>query len=216
MYLNVNINDRVNLKVSQVSVNQMLAIQKAISESAQSLDWSVMKSVTVNGNPPADGDNLASVQAMAEANDTQNTEIATKLPKSGGTMTGLLHMLADLEIQKLTPSKYAQLLLKDSVGFIRGGITLDANNKLTLQRRNNVGVIVNNLELMEDGINLRVNGTPVVLDTSAAAVLVGGIILFSGVLAAMPTGWALCDGTKGTPNLPSIDGGSTVYIQRIA
>ena len=30
---------------------------------------------------------------------------------------------------------------------------------------------------------------------------VGGIILWSGTVAAIPTGWALCDGTNGTPNL---------------
>lgn len=30
---------------------------------------------------------------------------------------------------------------------------------------------------------------------------VGGIIMWSGAVAAIPTGWALCDGTNGTPNL---------------
>ena len=30
---------------------------------------------------------------------------------------------------------------------------------------------------------------------------VGGIIMWSGTVAAIPTGWALCDGTNGTPNL---------------
>jgi len=30
---------------------------------------------------------------------------------------------------------------------------------------------------------------------------VGGIILWSGTVAAIPTGWALCDGTNGTPDL---------------
>lgn len=30
---------------------------------------------------------------------------------------------------------------------------------------------------------------------------VGGIILWSGLLTAVPTGWALCDGTQGTPDL---------------
>ena len=30
---------------------------------------------------------------------------------------------------------------------------------------------------------------------------IGGIIMWSGTIAAIPTGWALCDGTNGTPNL---------------
>ena len=33
------------------------------------------------------------------------------------------------------------------------------------------------------------------------SVPVGGIILWSGALDAVPTGWALCDGLNGTPNL---------------
>ena len=29
----------------------------------------------------------------------------------------------------------------------------------------------------------------------------GGIIMWSGTIVTIPTGWALCDGTNGTPNL---------------
>jgi hypothetical protein len=36
---------------------------------------------------------------------------------------------------------------------------------------------------------------------SAANVPPGGIIMWSGTLATVPTGWALCDGTNGTPDL---------------
>ena len=41
------------------------------------------------------------------------------------------------------------------------------------------------------------------LDTTIAntAMPVGGIIMWSGTIATIPTGWALCDGTNGTPNL---------------
>ena len=37
--------------------------------------------------------------------------------------------------------------------------------------------------------------------TSAGAVPQGAIIMWSGSLAAIPSGWALCDGTNGTPDL---------------
>jgi hypothetical protein len=36
---------------------------------------------------------------------------------------------------------------------------------------------------------------------SAGAVPVGGIIAWSGLIAAIPANWHLCDGTTGTPNL---------------
>ena len=36
---------------------------------------------------------------------------------------------------------------------------------------------------------------------AAAAFPVGGIIMWSGSIAAIPTGWALCNGSNGTPDL---------------
>ncbi len=36
---------------------------------------------------------------------------------------------------------------------------------------------------------------------AATAFPAGGIIMWSGAAGAVPTGWALCDGSKGTPNL---------------
>ena len=40
------------------------------------------------------------------------------------------------------------------------------------------------------------------LDTAVnTAMPTGGIIMWSGTIATIPTGWALCDGTNGTPNL---------------
>lgn len=38
-------------------------------------------------------------------------------------------------------------------------------------------------------------------DNRMGFVPVGGIILWSGSAASVPTGWAICDGTNGTPDL---------------
>lgn len=37
--------------------------------------------------------------------------------------------------------------------------------------------------------------------TGAGTIPIGGIILWSGAVGAIPAGWALCDGGSGTPNL---------------
>jgi hypothetical protein len=52
------------------------------------------------------------------------------------------------------------------------------------------------------GTNLSIAGT---ISTTTfvgnGTIPVGGIILWSGSVASIPVGWALCDGTNGTPNL---------------
>jgi len=37
--------------------------------------------------------------------------------------------------------------------------------------------------------------------SAGGTIPVGGIIMWSGSIASIPTGWALCDGNNGTPNL---------------
>ena len=57
----------------------------------------------------------------------------------------------------------------------------------------------------------------------------GGIIMWSGTLSQIPAGWALCDGTKGTPDFhdrficsvdvgqnPGITGGANSYSRTVA
>ena len=43
--------------------------------------------------------------------------------------------------------------------------------------------------------------TGLVQKIAAAPVPVGGIIMWSGAIGSIPSGWALCDGSNGTPNL---------------
>jgi hypothetical protein len=45
------------------------------------------------------------------------------------------------------------------------------------------------------------NGTAWVSSATAATFPTGGIIMWSGTIATIPSGWALCDGNNGTPNL---------------
>lgn len=57
---------------------------------------------------------------------------------------------------------------------------------------------------------LLVNGTPFSVN---GTIPVGGIILWSGSITAIPAGWALCNGSNGTPNLRDrfIVGAGAIY-----
>jgi microcystin-dependent protein len=47
-----------------------------------------------------------------------------------------------------------------------------------------------------------------------AKIPIGGIILWSGSIASIPSGWALCDGTNGTPDLRDrfVVGAGSTYV----
>lgn len=54
----------------------------------------------------------------------------------------------------------------------------------------------------KDGdVTLQAGKTVYVSGGGEISVPVGGIILWSGSVASIPTGWALCDGNNGTPDL---------------
>jgi len=57
-------------------------------------------------------------------------------------------------------------------------------------------------DLQVDG-NVTASSQTVTADTFVGngTIPVGGIIMWSGAIASIPTGWALCDGTSGTPDL---------------
>jgi len=63
--------------------------------------------------------------------------------------------------------------------------------------------------------NTQIATTAFVTTTAAAAFPVGGIILWSGSVASIPSGWALCNGSNGTPDLRNrfvVGAGSTYAV----
>jgi hypothetical protein len=63
--------------------------------------------------------------------------------------------------------------------------------------------------------NTQIATTAFATAAAAAAFPVGGIILWSGSLASIPSGWALCNGSNGTPDLRNrfvVGAGSTYAV----
>jgi microcystin-dependent protein len=63
--------------------------------------------------------------------------------------------------------------------------------------------------------NTQIATTAFVTTATAAAFPAGGIILWSGSVASIPSGWALCNGSNGTPDLRNrfvVGAGSTYAV----
>ena len=79
-----------------------------------------------------------------------------------------------------------------------------ANNLNTTGQLDATDGLVNAVPLINGGTGATTAAaarTNLGVASSVYAVPTGGIIMWSGSIATIPTGWFLCDGTNGTPNL---------------
>jgi hypothetical protein len=92
-----------------------------------------------------------------------------------------------------------------------GAYTLTANNVIIGNGTSAVGFVAPGTS----GNLLTSNGTTWTSAAAPTAFLTGMIILWSGSIASIPSGFALCDGTSGTPDLRDrfiVGAGSTYAV----
>lgn len=106
-----------------------------------------------------------------------NVGIGTTTPAQRLTVSGSISGSGDLTIQR----------------DIIGGGSINIEGGATIQGISEVVTSQNS--------TLVINPQGLVQKIFAAPVPIGGIILWSGLIANIPVGWALCDGNYGTPNL---------------
>jgi microcystin-dependent protein len=82
----------------------------------------------------------------------------------------------------------------------------------------NIGGATGNLIVQSANTNVTGNlsvGGSLTVATGGGIIPVGGIIMWSGSIAAIPSGWQLCNGTNGTPDLRNqfvVGAGSTYAV----
>ena len=160
----------------------------------------------------------------ANFSSTVNTSIAAKLPKTGGTMSGdigfgdnnRIKMGGDHGLQVYRDSNVSHIA-ESGTGPLR--ISTDefqlmnvAQNSTMIYAPQTGGVSINhsgNTKIQTTSTGATITGTCTATafagDGSALTGIVsfvsGMILLWSGSTGNIPSGWVLCDGNAGTPNL---------------
>jgi microcystin-dependent protein len=133
---------------------------------------------------------------------TTNVGISTNTPLSKVAVSGNMAVGAGYAGTNAAPAD--GLIVEGNLGvgtnnpterlYVVGGTQLDGNTRIN-----------GNLNLTGSGVitanTLNVASVAVSSPTGPGTIPVGGIIMWSGNPAALPAGWALCDGNNGTPNL---------------
>jgi hypothetical protein len=102
-------------------------------------------------------------------------------------------------------SNWANTTLSDIGTALTGSVASDGQTPIT-----------GNLQMGGNKITGMANGTALTdAATVAQAVPTGAILMWSGSIATIPSGWLICDGTNGTPDLRSrfiVGAGSTYAV----
>lgn len=138
------------------------------------------------------------------AQTTANNAIASQVSVTGATMTGSLYL------STVSPGAPYEAAAKGYVDNQVATIATDAINSVAVLKADTTYVNSQDAALQSQ-IN---TGAASISDLYSKLFPVGGIIMWSGSIASIPSGWALCNGTSGTPDLRDrfiIGAGSTGY-----
>ena len=102
-------------------------------------------------------------------------------------------------------SNWANTTLSDMATALTGSVAADGQTPIT-----------GNIQMGSNKITGMANGTALTdAATVAQSVPTGAILMWSGSIATIPSGWLICDGTNGTPDLRSrfvVGAGSTYAV----
>ena len=129
-------------------------------------------------------------QTSAGIHTLGNVGVGTTNPTSTLTVQGSVNLVGVSTISNLnTPNLTATGVSTFSTIQVGAAVTLRTTG-------------IDAYKVSVDSSGLRVAGVATASSfVGNGTIPVGGIIMWSGLIAAVPTGWALCDGSNGTPDL---------------
>jgi hypothetical protein len=180
--------------------NAYLLAQDALAKGIEAL--SASEQVAANASNALSQVTTA-ISLANTAQTTANNALASQVSITGASMTGPLY------VSSVNPSAPYEAAAKGYVDaqvstVVTDGITSVANLKADKTYVDN----------KDADLQAQINtGATQITDLYTKVFPVGGIILWSGSIASIPTGWKLCDGLNGTPNLRDrfIIGAGTTY-----
>jgi cytoskeletal protein CcmA (bactofilin family) len=183
---------------------------------ANDLDLKVINAevITVDSIVRIDNGEITSLSGNLEVNAASSVAIQTNTSVSGSlNVTGDSSFSGDLTISdllttdSLTVSNNTTIdgiLTVSQIQTSSGNLTITpaASSSVAIQTNTSVSGTLTATGIEVSG-SITGNGT----------IPVGGIIMWSGSIGSIPTGWALCDGNNGTPNLTDrfVVGAGSVY-----
>ncbi len=183
--------------------------------------------ITPASNMTLSGDvsgNLANTQIVAQAvgtpelatNAVTTIKIADLNVTSGKIADGSItsNKIAGLSVttDKITDGNITLSKMADN--SVRTGNIIDANVTTEKLANNSVGITQLNVNDGSNGQVLSTNGAGV-LSFTGGVIPSGVVVMWSGSIVTIPTGWLLCDGNNNTPNLTDkfvIGAGSTYGV----
>lgn len=168
--------------------NAYLTAQTALSNAATA--YSFAQSVS------ADAANAASQAATAialanAAQTTANQALASQVSITGATLTGPLYL------STVTPAAPYEAAAKQYVDTQVSTIVTDGINSVANLKADKTYVDAQDTALQSQ----ITSGSTSIADLYTKIMPPGGIIMWSGPSTSIPSGWLLCDGTLGTPDL---------------
>ncbi len=124
--------------------------------------------------------------ARVELRDTAGTQ-AAMYQKDGDTLSGPMNMGGQTATN----------------GVLGSGISIESATEIVnTPLRGATGITTNQITVPSNGNRAQAGGVNIVVATDPVNAFTSGMILpFFGALGNIPTGWHLCDGTTGTPDL---------------